>query len=740
MRYLLLLLLLPVVSNAQTFSATEIKKWQQQANNITIIRDNWGIPHVYGKTDADAVFGLLYAQCEDDFKRVEMNYIEKLGRKAEVLGERELYNDLYIRLLIDSAEAVADYNKAPLWLKQLMNAWADGINYYLYKHPEVKPALLTRFKPWYPLLWTDGSIGAISTGDVTEAEVKNFYSDSLKMSSAYVHSLKEDQSLAYTAVAENKQTDGSNGFAIAPSKTESGNAILYINPHTTFYFRPEVHMNSNEGLNVYGAVTWGQFFIYQGFNPYCGWMHTSSSVDVSDMYAEEIKRKGSGYTYKYNNQWLPVKEKIIELKYVKDGKLETKKIKTFFTHHGPVMAKRGTQLISVKSNNRDMKGLIQSWQRTKAKGLDDYKKVMDLQANTSNNTVFADNKGNIAYWHGNFVPVRDKNLNWGKIMDGTTTATEWKGLHKVNEIVHVYNPSTGWIQNCNSTPFTVSGDASPKKNNYPAYMAPDGENFRGVNAVRVLSFENKFNIDKTIKAGYDTYLAAFEILIPALIRNYDATVTADNAYYKDLVEPINVLKQWDYRVAENSVATALAIEWAQLLGPGIRKVYIEDGETDQVDATQHFADSASAAQLLNTMLEVVRMFQQKYGKWNVAWGEINRFQRVSNDIQQKYDDTKESVPVAFASSAWGMLPAYNSNYYPGTKKRYGTSGNSFVCAVEFGTRIKAKSLLAGGVSGNIQSPHFNDQLLMYTQGQFKDVLFYKEDVLKHVERSYRPGE
>jgi len=740
MRYLLLLLLLPVVSNAQKFSATEIKKWQQQANNITIIRDNWGIPHVYGKTDADAVFGLLYAQCEDDFKRVEMNYIEKLGRKAEVLGERELYNDLYIRLLIDSAEAVADYNKAPLWLKQLMNAWADGINYYLYKHPEVKPALLTRFKPWYPLLWTDGSIGAISTGDVTEAEVKNFYSDSLKMSSAYVHSLKEDQSLAYTAVAENKQTDGSNGFAIAPSKTESGNAILYINPHTTFYFRPEVHMNSNEGLNVYGAVTWGQFFIYQGFNPYCGWMHTSSSVDVSDMYAEEIKRKGSGYIYKYNNQWLPVKEKIIELKYIKEGKLETKKIKTFFTHHGPVMAKRGTQLISVKSNNRDMKGLIQSWQRTKAKGLDDYKKVMDLQANTSNNTVFADNKGNIAYWHGNFVPVRDKNLNWGKIMDGTTTATEWKGLHKVNEIVHVYNPSTGWIQNCNSTPFTVSGNASPKKNNYPAYMAPDGENFRGVNAVRVLSFENKFNIDKTIKAGYDTYLAAFEILIPALIRNYDATVTADNAYYKDLVEPINVLKQWDYRVAENSVATALAIEWAQLLGPGIRKVYIEDGETDQVDATQHFADSASAAQLLNTMLEVVRMFQQKYGKWNVAWGEINRFQRVSNDIQQKYDDTKESVPVAFASSAWGMLPAYNSNYYPGTKKRYGTSGNSFVCAVEFGTRIKAKSLLAGGVSGNIQSPHFNDQLLMYTQGQFKDVLFYKEDVLKHVERSYRPGE
>ncbi|TWI83082.1 acyl-homoserine lactone acylase PvdQ [Lacibacter cauensis] len=739
MRYFILLFL-PFFSAAQPFSSAEIKKWQQQAAAVNIIRDNWGVPHVYGKTDADAVFGLLYAQCEDDFKRVEMNYIEKLGRKAEVLGETALYGDLYIRLLIDSAEAVADYNKAPLWLKQLMNAWADGINYYLYKHPEVKPALLTRFKPWYPLLWTDGSIGAISTGDVTEAEVKNFYSDSIKMSSAYINALKEEQLFAYAAVAENKQTDGSNGFAVAPSKTESGNAILYINPHTTFYFRPEVHMNSEQGLNVYGAVTWGQFFIYQGFNPYCGWMHTSSSVDVSDMYAEETKRQGSGYVYKYNKQWLPVKEKLIELQYKSNGQIVTKKIRAFYTHHGPVMAKRGSQIISVKSNNRDLKGLIQSWLRTKAKGLDDYKKVMDLQANTSNNTVFADYKGNIAYWHGNFVPVRDKNLNWGKVMDGTTTVTEWKGLHKVNETVHVYNPANGWIQNCNSTPFTVSGDASPKKKDYPVYMAPDGENFRGVNAVRVLSKENKFTIDKMIKAGYDTYLAAFEILVPALIKNYDASVTADNAFYKDLVEPMQVLKQWDYRVAENSVATALAIEWAQLLGPGIRKVYIEDGETDQVDATKLFADSASAAQLLNPLLEVVRMFQKRYGKWNVAWGEINRFQRVSNDIQQQYNDNKESVPVAFASSAWGMLPAYNSNYYPGTIKRYGTSGNSFICAVEFGKRIKAKSLLAGGVSGNVQSPHFNDQLLMYTKGQFKDVLFYKEDVLKHVERSYHPGE
>lgn len=726
-KIILLFIVLPFQLFAQPFSQTEVFKWQQQAKNVSIIRDNWGIAHVYGKTDADAVFGLLYAQCEDDFKRVEMNYIEKLGRKAEVFGEVELYNDLYLRLVIDSADAVADYNKAPLWLRKLLNAYADGINFYLYKHPEVKPLLLTRFKPWYPLLWTDGSIGAISTGDITAEDVRNFYTGN-------------NSPVAVTEKKFEEITTGSNGFAIAPFKTENGNAILYINPHVTFYFRPEIHMVSGEGLNTYGAVTWGQFFIYQGFNQYCGWMHTSSNVDVADMYTEKISKGIDGLTYSYNNETRKVKEKKITIRYKKDNILQSKTITAYFTHHGPVMAKRNGEYISVRSSNRTMNGLIQSWQRTKAKGLEDYKKVMALNANTSNNTVFADNKGNIAYWHGNFVPKRDPKFNWGKVVDGTTAATEWKGLHTVDEIVHVYNPATGWIQNCNSTPYTVSGSSSPLKVNYPSYMAPDGENFRGINAARVLSRESKFTIDKTIAAGYDRYLSAFEILIPSLINAFEKNVQHGDSLYSLLKEPVNTLKNWDYYSSEYSVATTLAVEWAQLLNASIRKIYIEEGEDDQVSTTKRFAATATPEQLLTPLLTVINNLQKKYGSWQVEWGTINRFQRISGDIRQKYDDTKESYPVPFASALWGMLPSYNSSYFPGTVKRYGVSGNSFVCAVEFGKKIKAKSLLAGGNSGNPDSPHFKDQLEMYTKGQFKEVLFYKEDVLKHAERTYHPGE
>ena len=680
----LFLLCLPAYLSAQKFSTIEIDRFQKQAQQVTIIRDTWGIPHISGKTDADAVFGLLYAQCEDDFKRVEMNYIEKLGRLSEIKGESELYNDLLIRLLIDSTKAIAEYRNAEPWLKKILNAYADGINFYLYKHPSVKPALLSRFEPWFPLLWTDGSIGAINTANITTADLKSFYGGNNSTSGILERSSSDVVGNMSTSEHNDPQRQtGSNGFALAPSKTASGNAILYINPHVTFYFRPEVHVQSEEGLNAYGAVTWGQFFIYQGFNEYCGWMHTSANVDVADVYAEKIVTKNKKLYYEYDKKLRPVIQKRINLRYLDGNTLKNKRINAYFTHHGPIMAKRDNKWVSLKSFNRSKVSLIQSWQRTKAKGLEDYKKVMELKGNTSNSTVFADNKGNIAYWHGNYIPIRDKKSNWSKIMDGSTSATEWKGLHTTDEIVHSYNPAGGFLQNCNSTPFTVAGKDSPKKSEYPVYMAPDGENFRGINAVRVLSKGNNYTIDKIITDGYDNYLTAFEVLIPTLVNVFEKNITPRDSLYKLLSEPIAVLKKWDFRTTENSVATTLAIEWAQKLSPTIQKLYIDDGEIDQVESTKRFAANATVDQLMPTLQSVVENLNQKFGTWQVPWGDINRFQRITGDVQLKYDDSKPSLPVGFASALWGCLPSYNSRYFEGTQKRYGVSGNSFICAVEF---------------------------------------------------------
>lgn len=724
MKYLLLLFLFPFKLNAQKLPLKDLVQWQMQSMRITIYRDIYGVPHIYGKTDADAVFGLMYAQCEDDFARVEMNYIEKLGRLAEIKGGEKLYDDLLIRLVIDQQQAQKDFARAPAWLKKICIAFADGINYYLYTHPHTKPALLTHFEPWYPFLWTDGSIGAINTADISLAELKNFYSGQAPVA---VNTMQKEEVLT-----------GSNGFAIAPAITENGNAILYINPHVTFYFRPEVHMVSEEGLNAYGAVTWGQFFIYQGFNEYCGWMHTSSAVDAADVYIEKVNKKGHHYWYEYEGRQKKITEKKIEIRYKNGNDVQVKKIQAFFTPHGPVMARRNNQWLSLKADNRIVNGLIQCWLRTKAKNLEDFKKTLDLKGNISNNTVYADIQGNIAYWHGNRVPVRDTAYDWSKPVDGSLKATEWKGYHAINETVYSINPVNGWLQNCNSTPFTVAGINSPKKENYPSYMAPDGENFRGINAARVLSETAIYNINKVIRAGYDRRLAAFEVLIPALVEALMRTSELDSLH--KVKDGVFLLKNWDGRASDSSIATTLAIEWGEKLLPAFYKTILPAGmPASQVNTVTYFAANAHPAELLEPLRAAMNSLEIKYGSWKIPWGQVNRFQRISPAIDNIFDDSQPSIPVGFASAVWGQLPSYSSRSFAGSNKRYGFNGNSFVCAVEFGKRIKAKSLLAGGNSGNPSSAHFFDQAVMYSKGQFKEVLFYKEDVMQHTEHSYRPG-
>jgi acyl-homoserine lactone acylase PvdQ len=638
-----------------------------------------------------------------------MNYIEKLGRMSEVKGEKELAYDLYIKLLIDEKEAKEEFKTSPVWLKKLLQAYADGINFYLQKHPEVKPRLITHFEPWFPLLWTDGSIGAISTGDVTEQETALFYGITPRLAS-----------LKYAIPDE--QLTGSNGFAVGPSLSKSGHSMLYINPHVTFYFRPEVHVVSEEGLSVYGAVTWGQFFVYQGFNPYNGWMHTSSEVDVADAYYETTRDNQGTMEYLLDGKWKPFQTKIITL--------GARKIKAYYNHRGPVLAARNGKWISVRSYNRARQSLMQSWLRTKTKGFKDYKRVMEMRANTSNNTVYADNKGNIAYWHGNFVPRRDPQLDWGFPQDGASRKVDWKGLHSVDEIVHVYNPTSGWIQNCNSTPFTVSGTSSPVRSNYPVYMAPDGENFRDRNASRLFSQSGKLDLQGLIQVGYDRRLMAFEKLLPALIQAAGQEAA--------LAEVVNELKAWDYNASSASIAQTIAIRWGLKIMPKIPKPKLFGGETEVVQNMDNYAKNGSKVEMLQALQEVVVDLQKDFGTWRVSWGEMNRFQRISNGDVIQMDDSKPSYAVPFTSSAWGQLPSYTSRSIQGTKKWYGVNGNSFIAAVEFGPKIKAYSLLAGGQNGDPTSPHFFDQGKRYAEGQFKEIYFYKSDVLKHAVTSYHP--
>jgi acyl-homoserine lactone acylase PvdQ len=717
--------LLPAACSLSNKDA-DIKRYEEQASRVTIIRDKWGVPHVYGKTDADAVFGLMYAQCEENFEKVEGNYLEKLGRLSETGGEGHLQNDLLMRLLYDSSAAIADYKKSPRWLKTLLHAFADGINYYLYKHPRTKPAGLKKFEPWFPLMFTDGGYTAMQTGGLEMEDIRNLYfpSEGPKPSTSYER-----------PVFKNHST-GSNAFAIAPARTASKKAMLYINPHVSFYFRTEMHMVSEEGLNAYGAVTWGQFFVFQGFNQHCGWMHTSSMADAADLYREKIHRKDDSIWYEYNGQLKPVTEKKLLLHYNNGENVAQKDITGYYTHHGPVVGARNGDWLSLKEQNRSLNGLIQSWQRTKAKDYSEFKKTMQLLANSSTNTLYADNKGNIAYWHGNFIPGRDPQFDWTLPVDGNVSATEWKSIHKLDEIVQVYNPKQGWIQNCNSSPFNASGNNSLLPETYPTYMAPEGENFRSLFAISELEKETLFTPDKLVALGYNHYLSLFDSLLPPLFRAYDS-LAASEPQQSLLKEPVAILKAWDKSSSVSSVATTIAIEWAYYL---INDNYYEmtnERASDQIRLFTSFAKKTSSKKMLQMLLTIIEGLEKMYGTWKVPWGDINRYQR--NKDGQKFDDAKPSLPVGMVSALFGSLPAYETEW-DANRKGYGIAGNSFVAVVEFGETLKAKSVITGGQSFDPGSKHFTDQAAMYINGNFKDVLFYKKDVKKHAEREYHPGE
>ena len=726
MKKLFILSFIVLASCTNNTELTEQERWEQHAKNTKIIRDDFGVPHIYGKTDADAVFGLLYAQAEDDFNRVERNYIWAIGRLAEIEGEKSLYSDLRAHLYMTQKEAKENFENSPAWLQTLCVAFADGLNYYLAKNPTVKPKLITHFEPWMPMYFSEGSIG----GDierVSTRKIKYFYDPQNKM--AIVNDglirLKDDE------------PRGSNGFAIAGSKTKSGNAMLLINPHTSFFFRGEVHMISEEGLNAYGAVTWGQFFVYQGFNSKTGWMHTSTGTDIIDEFEETVVKNGSKTSYKYGEEIKPMDSIKVHLKYSSKDGIKEKSFMTYRTHHGPITHANGDKWVTTALMWSPIKALTQSFTRTKKSNHKEFYEMMDIRTNSSNNTVYADADGTIAYYHGNFIPKRDVNFDYTKPVDGSNPKTDWQGLHPLKDNILVLNPPNGWIQNCNSTPFTSALQYSPKKEDYPNYMYSFPENFRGIHAIPLLTKAKDLTLDSLIDLAYDPYLPGADMLISGLLEAAKKLPVKS----RETREAIALLKKWGFKVAVNSVEMTLAQFYIN--------AYYRSGKIPRMDGNkrisrmgrfEYMSKTSSAKERLEIFQKVITKLKSDFGSWKTPWGEFNRYQRNDGKIFQEFNDAKPSIAVGMASSSWGALASFGTRFGKGTKRQYGTSGNSFVAVVEFGDKVTAKTMLAGGQSGDPTSPHFSDQAQRYADKQFKDVAYYKEDVLKRAEYTYHPGE
>ena len=719
----ILTLLLVCVACAPQETNVEVAAWEAQAQSVTIIRDDWGIPHIYGETDADAVFGMIYAQAEDDFNRIEVNFLNSQGRLAEAEGEDEIWRDLRMKLFIDPADMQTQYDASPQWLKDLMDAWASGLNYYLYTHPEVQPRVLTRFEPWMALTFSEGSIG----GDIERVNLGRLEAFYGQPSNAQAVLNREPSSTTLAMVPSglnepdmNEEPTGSNGIAIAPANTSAGNALLLINPHTSFFFREELHMVSEQGLDAYGAVTWGQFFVYQGFNENAGWMHTSSGVDNIDEFLETVVERDGTLYYRYGDEERPVTARKVTVPYKTDTGMAEREFTVYRTHHGPIVREVDGAWVSVALMEEPMDALIQSYMRTKAQSYDEYIEVMRTHTNSSNNTVFADSEGNIAYLHSNFIPVRDTRFNYLQPVDGSDPATDWQGVHSIEETPNAVNPSVGWLQNTNNWPFSAAGPDSPRREEFPVYVQRSGENARGLHAMRVLEGKTDFTLQSLIDAAFDSYLTGFEELIPALVRAYDQA-DASNPLKAELADQVSILRDWDLRWSVESIPTSLAIFFGE--------------ETRRLDATEREVSQ----QLLQALSAASARLEADFGSWRTPWGDINRFQRLTGDIVQPFDDAGPSTPVGFPSARWGSLASFGARAYPQTKKWYGTSGNSFVAVVEFGDEVRARAVTAGGLDSDPSSQPFNDQAELYATGDLREVYYYRADVEGHIEREYHPG-
>ena len=660
---------------------------------------------------------MIYAQAEDDFPRIEANYLTNLGRLAEAEGEGAVWQDLRQRLFIDPVSLRADYAASPAWLRALMDAWAAGLNAYLADHPAVHPRVLTRFEPWMALSFSEGSIG----GDIERVPlgpIATFYGG---VASTAVGD--EVASLAF------REPAGSNGIAIAPKRTRDGHALLLINPHTSFFFRSEAQVTSDAGLNVYGAATWGQFFVYQGFNAHAGWMHTTSGLDNVDTFAEAVT-PGAHPTYRVGTAQRPVRTTTVTLRVRQpDGSLADRRFTAFATHHGPVVGRDAQgHWLTAALMNMPVAALEQSFLRTKATDRAAFDAVAAARANSTNNTLFADDRGEIALRLPPFVPVRDSARDYTAPVDGSDRASDWHGLHAVADLPRIDDPANGFVYNSNDAPWRAAGEGSLDPAAYPRYVDQFGANPRGDHALRVLNAEPAFTPEKLIAAAYDSYLPAFARLIPGLLSADDHAVRHR--------ESLALLRGWDFRWGATSTATSLAVFW----GEALWATAAVPAKAAGMSVWDYMATRSTDVERLTALDAATARLTAGFSDWRVPWGEINRFQRNDGRIVQTFDDARPSTPVPFTSAQWGSLASFGAKPYPGTKRWYGTSGNSFVAVVEFGPRLRAWSVTAGGESGDPASPHFTDQAARYSAGALRPVHFHPDDVAAHATCIYRPGE
>ena len=664
------------------------------ADRVTIYRDTYGIPHVFGETDAATMFGFAYAQAEDNFWRIEDNYIRSLGRLAEVTGERGLVSDRRNRALEIPRLARAEYSRLPRKMRALLDGFAGGLNAYLTDHPDVRPRLLTRFEPWYPLAFIR----------------YNYYQNGFFWGAGF---RPNELQVAMDDAFTRSRDFGSNGWVIGPSKSATGHAMLFINPHLPFFGPGQVyegHVQSDEGWNFTGYTRLGFPFPYVGHNESLGWVSTDNAADQADLYLETFDDASRPLAYRYGSAYREATSWTDTILVKTDSGIERRPFTFRKTHHGPIMGMRDGKALALRMAKLDADGWLGEWYAmTRARRVSELKEAMRPLNMLFGNVMAADAQGNTFYLYNAAVPVRDARFDWSGAVDGSDPSTEWRGYHALEDLPQLGNPSTGWMQNCNTTPFLLTSRGNPDPSKFPSYMVVEGDNGRGLISRRILDSTPKFTWDAWVRAAFDTYVSSADSLIPALLRDF----AAESMRTARFAAAIDTLARWNRRSDTASVAMTLFDRWQEA----------QRGRLTPLVAL----DSA------------LMRLEREWGTWLVRWGEVNRLQRIDERIDQQFSDERSSIPVLGVGGWHGAVFTYGTRPVPGQKRRYGVAGGSYVSVVEFGPTVRRLAVHTMGANGDPRSPHFFDQAPLYARGELRPAWFTLAEIKANLEREYRPG-
>jgi len=692
------------------------------AQQVKIYRDEWGRAHIDGANDEAVSFGYAYVQAEDYFWQVEDVYILALGRYAEAHGPRGLNSDLLNRAFEIVPRSKAEFGRLEPKLRRIAAAFVGGLNYYLAKHPEVQPRIIKQFEPWHML--------------------------------AMARHITLELTFRYTRLCESHlprdlpniaRALGSNAWAIAPSRTASGHAMLLVNPHQPWFGFGQLyesHLRSGEGWNFSGASFFGSPLLMMGHNEHLGWTFTVNEPDVADVWRETFDDPAQPLNYRYGDGYRTATEWQESLNVRTVGGVESRKYTFRKTHHGPIVANEDAQhRLAVRiAKLYDILMLRQIDRLVRATNLDEFRAGMGLLNYPIMNAVYADKRGDIYYLYNGIVPRRDPQFDWNEPLDGSNPRTEWLGYHTLNELPQVVNPPCGYVQSCNSSPFTTVESGNPDPEQFPLYMIGDREDDKRrakmsrklLGAMRGVSFEQlqQFAFDTTVYWAIDE--------LPKYAERFKQLIEAEPALAEQVRPYLDHLTAWDGRITAESTAATLCEAWyEELHGP------FYPGEK------MHEQYITNVAEQFRALLSAAEDLRRIHGDWRVPFGSVHRIQRhrhVAELLRVPFDDHLQSLPSLGGHGPMGVI--FTQYYTPSiyipllrtTRKRYGVLGATYLAVYEFGPKIRGSSVLQFGSSSNPDSPHYFDQAELLSQRRLKPEYFEWDEVLAHARTSYQPGE